>query len=46
MPRDGGSATGYFTFLIDASDAESESARFAVSGFYGSDEYYMQAKSF
>ncbi|QHO91002.1 hypothetical protein CWT12_06260 [Actinomyces sp. 432] len=46
MPRSGGKAEGYFTFLISEEDAESEEARFAVKGFYGTDEYYMQAKSF
>lgn len=42
MPRDGGSATGYFIFLIDEADANS--GVFAVSAFYNSTEMYMAAK--
>ncbi|MDU0348136.1 hypothetical protein RWX45_04735, partial [Actinomyces sp. MRS3W] len=44
MPRDGGSATGYFMFIISEEDAKAQEGVFAVSGF-NNDELYMQAKS-
>ncbi|SDN55233.1 hypothetical protein SAMN05216355_10690 [Actinomyces ruminicola] len=46
MPRDGGTATGYFMFIISEEDAKAQEGVFAVKGFYGSDELYMAAKSF
>lgn len=42
MPRDGGTATGYFTYVIPTSDVNK--GVFAVKGFFGSDEVYVQAK--
>ena len=43
MPRDGGTATGYFTYVIPTADAHT--GVWAVSAFYSSGgEMYMQAK--
>ena len=42
MPRDGGKAQGYITFLVDENLANS--GAFAVTAFYGSTEMYMSAK--
>lgn len=42
MPRDGGSAEGSFTFLIDESLVNT--GVFAVSAFYNPEEMYMAAK--
>ena len=42
MPRDGGTATGSYTFLIDQSLVNS--GVFAVSAFYNPQEMYMAAK--
>ncbi|WP_257210782.1 hypothetical protein [Actinomyces ruminis] len=46
MPRDGGSATGYITFILSEEDAKEQRGEFAVKGYYGNDERYMDAKSF
>ncbi|WP_103062784.1 hypothetical protein [Actinomyces qiguomingii] len=46
QPRDGGSVTGYFVFLLSEADAKAEEGVFAVEVFYGNDERYFQAKSF
>lgn len=43
MPRDGGTATGYFTYIIPTADAHT--GVWAVSAFYDSEgEMYMAAK--
>lgn len=42
MPRDGGTATGYFTFVIPTSEVNK--GVFAVKGFHNPDEVYVQAK--
>lgn len=42
MPRDGGSAKGNFTFLIDEADVNT--GVFAVTAFYNPTEMYMAAK--
>ncbi|WP_067780522.1 hypothetical protein [Actinomyces vulturis] len=42
MPRDGGTVTGYFTFLIPKADVNS--GIFAVNYDFSGDEMYMQAK--
>ncbi|SHE25990.1 hypothetical protein [Actinomyces glycerinitolerans] len=46
MPRDGGTATGYFMFILSEDDANAQQGVFAVNGYYGTDELYMAAKSF
>ncbi|CED91124.1 hypothetical protein [Actinomyces succiniciruminis] len=46
MPRDGGSATGYFMFILSEEDAKAQQGVFAVEGYWGTDELYMEAKSF
>lgn len=46
MPRDGGSATGYITFILSEEDAKDQQGVFAVTGYYGNDELYVAAKSF
>ncbi|SPT54128.1 Uncharacterised protein [Actinomyces bovis] len=42
MPRDGGSVTGNFTFVIPSGQVNK--GVFAVKAFYGSDELYVKAK--
>ena len=44
MPRDGGTAKGYFVFLVDEATANDGKGVFAVRGFSGSDEVYVAAK--
>jgi len=44
MPRDGGTAKGYFVFLVDEATANDGKGVFAVKGFSGSDEVYVAAK--
>ncbi|MDO4242579.1 MAG: hypothetical protein Q4C85_02225 [Actinomyces sp.] len=42
MPRDGGKAAGFVTFVVDESLANS--GAFAVTAFYDSEEYYVSAE--
>ena len=44
MPRDGGTAKGYFVFLVDEATANDGKGVFAVKGFSGNDEVYVAAK--
>ncbi|TFH51860.1 hypothetical protein E4J66_10350 [Actinomyces viscosus] len=44
MPRDGGSAKGYFVFLVDEATANDGKGVFAVTGFSGNEEVYVAAK--
>lgn len=44
MPRDGGTAKGYFAFLVDEATANDGKGVFAVKGFSGNDEVYVAAK--
>ena len=45
MPRDGGTAKGYITFLLTKEQAQAKNGVFAVKGFSGNQETYIKPRS-